>query len=234
MKLCSVRLFSFFQIYNFWVNCHFFRTPSPPTSYINTHHRHTRLWWKGCWLQTIWELLANMWYLWGPDCDEAQDHGASSTLGSLRLPDTSWHRGLCTLVTLRIPHISSSYQNTDYVAFVILKAASRVKPFNTGTLKTGGCGSQLLKNWEFSPLRLIALPWFYIIHGLSIYRYTFLWKLQKQVIIKCKILPTFTIVDPFHTLESVPLCWQVDHRDRALANFSHFSGTLWTRLHQIP
>lgn len=104
------------------------------------------------------------------------------------------------------------------MAFAVLKTASRAKPFNTGTLKTGGCVSQLLKNWEFSALRFIALPRFYIIHGLSIYRYTFLWKLRKQVIIKRKILPTSTIVDPFHTLESFPLCWQVDNRDKVLTS----------------
>lgn len=68
--------FDFFLNLELLINCYFFWTLSPHTSYINIRHKHTRLWWKGCWFRTICELLANVWYFSGLNCDETQNHSA--------------------------------------------------------------------------------------------------------------------------------------------------------------
>lgn len=172
MKPLSVRLFEFFKIYNFLVRCHFFWALSIHTSYINIHHKHTRLWWKECWFQTIWGFLANTRYLWAQIMlmPRATMPG-SSMFASSDLPERPGGAVVWTWLYWEFPTfpLVMKIQN---MAFATLKNASQGKPSNTSTLKTRVWESQLLKNWEccfYFFLKWTASLWLYIIHRVSVY-----------------------------------------------------------------
>lgn len=152
------------------LSCHFFWALSTHTSYINMHHKHTRLWGKECWFQTIWGLLANTRYLWAQIMlmPRATMPG-SSVFVSCNLPGRPGGAEVWTWLYQEFPTfpLVMKIQN---MAFAILKNASRGKPSNTGPLKTRVWESWLLKKlgvFCFVFLKWTASLWHYIIHRVS-------------------------------------------------------------------